>query len=184
LEPTAEGWQVDPERLASAVTAETAAVLMMSPAMPTGSVLGTAHWEALARALDGTRAWLIYDAAMERIRFDEGERVHPAQIEGLAGRTITVGAASKELRMIGWRVGWVVGPAQILRDINLVGLTNVVCQVGIAQEAVAAALTAPDAAADVARATAVWKARRDTIIDQLAGYPVIRPDGGWSLLID
>jgi len=102
----------------------------------------------------------------------------------LAGRTITVGAASKELRMIGWRVGWVVGPAQILRDINLVGLTNVVCQVGIAQEAVAAALTAPDAAADVARATAVWKARRDTIIDQLAGYPVIRPDGGWSLLID
>ncbi len=86
--------------------------------------------------------------------------------------------------MIGWRVGWVVGPAQILRDINLVGLTNVVCQVGIAQEAVAAALTAPDAAADVARATAVWKARRDTIIDQLAGYPVIRPDGGWSLLID
>lgn len=184
LEPTAEGWQVDPERLASAVTAETAAVLMMSPAMPTGSVLGRAHWEALARALDGTRAWLIYDAAMERIRFDEGERVHPAQIEGLAGRTITVGAASKELRMIGWRVGWVVGPAQILRDINLVGLTNVVCQVGIAQEAVAAALTAPDAAADVARATAVWKARRDTIIDQLAGYPVIRPDGGWSLLID
>src|SRR5690606_23680367 len=91
----------------------------------------------------------------------------------LAGRTITVGAASKELRMIGWRVGWVGGPAQILRDINLVGLTNVVCQVGIAQEAVAAALTAPDAAADVARATAVWKARRDTIIDQLAGYPVI-----------
>ncbi len=184
LEPAAGGWQIDPERLAAAVGPKTAAVLMMSPAMPTGSVLGRAHWEALARALEGTDAWLIYDAAMERIRFDEAERVHPARVDGLADRTITVGAASKELRMIGWRVGWVVGPAEILRDINLVGLSNVVCQVGIAQEAVAAALTAPDAEDDVARATAIWKARRDTILDQLAGYPVIRPDGGWSLLID
>ena len=42
--------------------------------------------------------------------------------------------------MIGWRVGWVVGPERIMTDINLVGLTNVVCQVGLAQEAVAAAL--------------------------------------------
>ena len=37
--------------------------------------------------------------------------------------------------MIGWRVGWVVGPADILADIRLVGLTNVVCQVGLAQQA-------------------------------------------------
>lgn len=184
LDPTPEGWRIDPDRLAAAVTPRTAAVLMMSPAMPTGSVLGRAQWEALARALDAVDAWLIYDAAMERIRFDDAERVHPAQIEGLAARTITVGAASKELRMIGWRVGWVVGPADILRDINLVGLTNVVCQVGIAQEAVAAALTAPDADEDVARATAVWKARCDAIVEQLDGYPVVRPHGGWSLLID
>lgn len=184
LEPTADGWQVDPERLAAAVTAKTAAVLMMSPAMPTGSVLGRAHWEALAGALERSNAWLIYDAAMERIRFDDGERVHPAQVDGLAERTISVGAASKELRMIGWRVGWVVGPAQILRDIHLVGMSNVVCQVGIAQEAVAAALSAPDADEDVAQATATWKARCDAIVEQLADYPVIRPDGGWSLLID
>ena len=45
--------------------------------------------------------------------------------------------------MIGWRVGWVVGPESIIADIGLVGLTNVVCQVGIAQQAVAAALRPP-----------------------------------------
>ncbi len=184
LEPSSTGWHIDPERLAAAVTPKTAAVLMMSPAMPTGSVLGRPHWDALARALEGSNAWLIYDAAMERIRFDDGERVHPAHIEGLAARTITVGSASKELRMIGWRVGWVVGPAEILRDVNLVGLSNVVCQVGIAQEGVAAALNAPDADDDVARAVAIWKARCDVILEQLAAYPVVRPDGGWSLLID
>ncbi|MUK01651.1 aminotransferase class I/II-fold pyridoxal phosphate-dependent enzyme [Vibrio cholerae] len=184
LEATSIGWRLDPERLAAAVTDRTAAVLMMSPAMPTGSVLGRDHWVALARALDRSRAWLIYDAAMERIRFDDAEHVHPARVPGLAHRTITVGAASKELRMIGWRIGWVVGPAEILHDVNLVGLSNVVCPVGIAQEAVAAALTAPTADADMARATSIWKRRRDLILQELDGYAVIPPDGGWSMLID
>jgi aspartate/methionine/tyrosine aminotransferase len=180
----ADGWTVDPGRLAAAVGPGTAAVLMMGPCMPTGLVLDDRHWSALAAALERHPAWLIYDAAMERIRFDGRPPSHPAAHPGLAGRTITVGSASKELRMIGWRVGWVVGPRPIMRDIGLVGLTNVVCQVGIAQRAVAAALSHPDAAADVAAATRVWQDRCDHILDQLSGYPCIRPDGGWSLLVD
>jgi aspartate/methionine/tyrosine aminotransferase len=184
LAATADGWTLDPAQLASAITARTAAVLMMSPAMPTGSVLGRPHWEALARALDGHPAWVVYDAAMERIRFDDAERVHPAQVPGLADKTITVGSASKELRMIGWRVGWVVGPERIVSDVNLVGLSNVVCQVGLAQDAVAAALSAPDAEEDVQRAVDTWRRRCDLIVDQLSGLPVVSPDGGWSLLID
>jgi aspartate/methionine/tyrosine aminotransferase len=178
------GWSVDPDRLAAAVGPATAAVLMMSPSMPTGLVLDDSHWSALAAALERHPAWLIYDAAMERIRFDGRPPSHPAAHPGLADRTITVGSASKELRMIGWRVGWVVGPAPVLADINLVGLTNVVCQVGIAQAAVAAALADPDADADVAAATGIWHRRSQVVLDQLAGYPVVRPDGGWSLLID
>ena len=86
--------------------------------------------------------------------------------------------------MIGWRVGWVVGPSAAIADINLVGLSNVVCQVGLAQEAVASALTAPDAEDDVRRAVDVWRERCDLILEQLAGLPVVRPDGGWSLLIN
>jgi aspartate/methionine/tyrosine aminotransferase len=182
--PAGTSWTVDPERLAAAVGPATAAVLMMGPSMPTGLVLGDAHWSALAAALERHPAWLIYDAAMERIRFDGQPPSHPARHPGLAGRTITVGSASKELRMIGWRVGWVAGPRTVLADINLVGLTNVVCQVGIAQAAVAAALADPDADADVAAATATWQQRCAVILDQLAGYPAVRPDGGWSLLID
>jgi len=181
---TDRGWTVDPERLAAAVGPATAAVLMMGPSMPTGLVLDDAHWSALAGALDRHPAWLVYDAAMERIRFDGRPPSHPAQHPGLAGRTITVGAASKELRMIGWRVGWVVGPAEILADVKLVGITNVVCQVGIAQAAVAAALADPGADADIAAATEIWQRRCEVVLDQLAGYPAVRPHGGWSLLID
>ncbi|MCP2342201.1 pyridoxal phosphate-dependent aminotransferase [Actinomadura rupiterrae] len=182
--PTPGGWTVDPEQLAAAVGPATAAVLMMGPAMPTGLVLDERHWTALADACERHDTWLIYDAAMERIRFDGRPPSHPAAHPGLAQRTITVGSASKELRLIGWRVGWVVGPASIVDDIRLVGLTNVVCQVGLAQQAVAAALDAPDAEADVAAATAEWKRRCGTVLDQLAAYPVVRPHGGWSLLLD
>ncbi|WP_431931023.1 pyridoxal phosphate-dependent aminotransferase [Nonomuraea jabiensis] len=183
-QPTADGWTLDAGRLAGAVGPGTAAVLMMGPAMPTGLVLDERHWSALAGACERHDAWLIYDAAMERIRFDGRPPSHPATHGGLARRTITVGSASKELRLIGWRVGWVTGPADIVADIRLVGLTNVVCQVGLAQDAVAAALDAPDAEADVAAATAEWQRRCETVLDQLAAYPVVRPHGGWSLLVD
>jgi aspartate/methionine/tyrosine aminotransferase len=178
------GWTVDAEQLAAAVGPRTAAVLMMGPAMPTGLVLDDRHWSALATACERHDAWLIYDAAMERIRFDGQRPCHPATHDGLAARTITVGSASKELRMIGWRVGWVTGPATIVADIRLVGLTNVVCQVGLAQRAVAAALDAAESDADVAAATAQWQQRGEEVLRQLTRYPVIAPQGGWSLLVD
>ena len=182
--PTPEGWRTDPEELAAAVGPRTAAVLLMGPSMPTGAVFDRSHLDALAGPVVEHGAWILYDAAMERIRFDDQPPVHPASHPQLADRVITVGSASKELRMIGWRVGWVVAPSGVLSDIALVGMTNVVCQVGIAQRAVAAALSAPDADADVAAATRIWRERCDVILEQLADYPVVRPQGGWSLLID
>lgn len=182
--PTAEGWRTDPEQLAAAIGPRTAAVLLMGPAMPTGAVFDHSHLDALAGPVAKHGTWVLYDAAMERIRFDGRAPVHPAAHPQLTDRVITVGSASKELRMIGWRVGWVVAPAAILADIALVGMTNIVCQVGIAQQAVAAVLSAPDADADVAAATRVWQERCDLILEQLAEYPLIRPHGGWSLLID
>src|SRR5579862_4470859 len=141
--PGAGGWATDPGELAAAIGPDTAAVLLMSPAMPTGAVLTAEHFDAIAEPVARHGAWVIWDAAMERIVFGGGRPVHPAAHPGLAGRTISVGSASKELRMIGWRVGWVLGPAPVMKDIGLVGLTNVVCQVGIAQQAVAAALRHP-----------------------------------------
>jgi aspartate/methionine/tyrosine aminotransferase len=182
--PTSDGWTADPDELAAAVGPQTAAVLMMGPLMPSGLVLDDRHWAALAAACERHDAWLIYDAAMERIRFDGHGPSHPAARDDLAPRTITVGSASKELRMIGWRVGWVTGPAAILADIRLVGMTNVVCQIGLAQDAVAAALNAPDADADVAAATEQWRQRAHIILNELADYPVTTPNGGWSLLVD
>ena len=81
--------------------------------------------------------------------------------------------------MIGWRVGWVVAPEPIMADIALVGMTNVVCQVGIAQQAVAVALWAPDAKADVAAATRIWQGRCETSSRSWTTIRwFIRPAGG------
>ena len=116
-----------------------------------------------------TGAWLLHDAAMERILYAHAPSLHPARMPGLAERTVTVGSVSKEYRMIGWRVGWVVGPESIMKDIGLVSLTNVVCQVGIGMPGGAAALTADDDG--IAGAVAEWQARRDVILAELSDLP-------------
>ena len=94
--PGPGGWATDPGELAAAIGPRTAAVLLMSPVMPTGAVLGGEHFDAIADPVSRHRAWVIWDAAMERIRFDSQPPVHPAAHPGLADRTITVGSASKE----------------------------------------------------------------------------------------
>lgn len=182
--PSPSGWSVDPGELAGSIGPGTAAVLTMSPAMPTGARLDNTHWDAIAHAVDEHDVWVIHDAAMERLGFDEHPPASPAAHPRLGPRTITVGSASKELRMIGWRVGWIVGPERIMNDIALVGMTNVVCQVGIAQQAVAEALLQPDIDDDIRRFAAVLEQRREIVLEQLADYPCVPPDGGWSLLID
>lgn len=182
LLPAASGWRLDCDALAECVTDRTRVVLTMSPSMPTGIVHDAEEWAALADVVARTGAFLLHDAAMERIVYTDEPVFHPARLPGLADRVVTVGSVSKEYRMIGWRVGWVVGPRPIMADIGLVGLTNVVCQVGIGMAGAAAALTTPDDG--IAEAVAAWRARRDLILDEVSDLPVIAPQGGWSLLID
>ena len=180
LEPGEDGWRLDRDSLRAAITPRTRALLLMSPSMPSGAVLDRGDWELAAELCEEHDLWLVYNAAMERLLFDGRELIHPAAL--LPERTITVGTASKELRMIGWRVGWTLAPESVVDDIGLVGISNVVCQVGIAQDAVAVALEAGDE--DVAASTRELQARRDVLLSELAGLPVIPPHGGWSLLLD
>jgi aspartate/methionine/tyrosine aminotransferase len=182
LIPSADGWRLDLDSLAAAVGPRTRALLVMSPSMPSGFVANAQEWEAIAAHCRRANAWLVYDAAMERIVFDGSPVIHPASLPEMRERTITVGSVSKEFRMIGWRVGWIVGPASIMNDVRLTSLSNVVCQVGIGMPGATAALTSSDDG--VAHAVNVWQARRDFLLTALGDLPVMRPDGGWSLLIN
>jgi N-succinyldiaminopimelate aminotransferase len=175
-------WTLDRDALRRSVGDRTRAFLLMSPSMPSGGVLTREDWLAVAAIVRERELWLIHDTAMQRILFDGRPVVDPAGLPGMAERTVTVGSASKELRLIGWRVGWIAAPESLVPDLALVSMGNVVVPVGIAQTAAAVALEAGDE--DVARATATWQARRDLILHEMEGLPVLRPAGGWSLLID
>jgi aspartate/methionine/tyrosine aminotransferase len=174
-------WRLDPEALKASVTPRTKAMLLMSPAMPSGGVFTDSDWETVAELCRVHDLWLIVDTAMERLLFDGRDVIHPAGRPGMRERTITVGSASKELRMIGWRVGWIVAPEPLIPDLVAVSLANCVVPVGIAQEAGAVALE--DSYTSLPAYVAELQARRDVMLEELKGLPVGVPAGGWSLLM-
>ena len=180
--PTTKGWRIDLDALQRIDPGTVKAALLMSPSMPSGAVFSAKEWQAMIDFCRRADCWLINDAAMERILFDGRPVIHPASFPDMRDKVITVGSASKEYRMIGWRVGWVVGPADIVADIARVSISNVVCQTGIAMGAVATAIN--DAGDGIAMNVAELQARRDLLLDELADFRVIPPHGGWSFLVD
>lgn len=175
-------WKLDREALRSAISPRTSAMLLMSPSMPCGGYFTYEDWSLIAELCVENDLLLILDTAMERLVFDARNVVHPAGLAGMAERTITIGSASKELRMIGWRVGWIVGPEEFMGDIAAVSMANVVVPVGIAQHAVAIALERSKGPA-LHDYIGELQARRDLILSELGDLPVGVPAGGWSLLL-
>lgn len=182
LIPSAQGWRLDSDALREIDPKPVKAALLMSPAMPTGAVFTRDEWQELIGFCQRAGCWLINNSAMERILFDGRDVIHPASFPDMRERVITVGSASKEYRMIGWRVGWVVGPAKILADVARVSISNVVCQTGISMGAVAKAINDPDDG--LQSCVAEWGQRRDILLDELKDFSVIPPHGGWSFLVD
>lgn len=180
LESTA--WRLDLDALGAAVTARSRIIFLMNPSIPSGAVLSREEWEAVAELCRKRDLQLVYNAAMERILFDGRTVFHPATLPGMAERTITVGSVSKEFRMIGWRIGWVVAPTEISREIARVHIYNTVTATGISQAGALAALRAPDE--DFHRCRAEWERRRDALSASLMGYGVVPAAGGWSQLLD
>src|ERR1700761_5019807 len=177
-------WTLDRERLREVVESpdnRITTMLLMSPCMPTGACLSHEDWALIAELAAKHDLLVIYDAAMERLLFDNRPVLHPASFPGMADRTISVGSASKELRMIGWRVGWIVGPERIMQDIGLVSMANVVVPVGIAQKAAKEALQLSKT--NMPEYVGELQLRRALCMEELKGLPVGRPDGGWSLLL-
>ncbi len=178
--PGAE-WRLDREAMRSAIGPKTRAMLLMSPSMPSGGWLDREDWTLVAELCVTHDLTLILDAAMERLVFDGRRVIHPAGFPGMAERCITVGSSAKELRMIGWRVGWIVAPESFIPDIAAVALANVVVPVGIAQDAVRLALSCSKTT--LQPYVGELERRRDKLMSELRGLPYGVPAGGWSLLL-
>jgi N-succinyldiaminopimelate aminotransferase len=182
LNAEAGEWRLELAALRAAASARTRAVFINNASFPSGWVASADELEAIASICRERDAWLIYWAGYEGVLFDGRAVVHPAALDGMRDRTVTIGCASMEQRMIGWRIGWIVAPGELVDDVGTVHIYNGLVAGGFAQIGTLAALTAPDDG--LAAANAEWQRRRDETLRQLDGLPAIRPAGGWSLLLD
>jgi aspartate/methionine/tyrosine aminotransferase len=175
-------WRLDLDDLSAAVTERTRVVFVNNPSFPSGWVASDAEWDAIATICRERDLWLLYWSGFEGVLFDGREVRHPGSLPGMRDRTVTVGAASLEQRMIAWRVGWVVAPGDLVADVSRVQIYNGLVPSGFAQIGTRVALAQSDD--HLIAANAEYQRRRDETLRQLGGLPAIRPAGAWSLLLD
>jgi aspartate/methionine/tyrosine aminotransferase len=175
-------WRLNPKRLREVVGPETRAVFLMNPAFPHGARLNDEEWQAVADVCIENDLWLIYWGIYEGVVFDGAPIMHPVSMPGMAERTVTVSGVSMEWRMIGWRVGWTIGPPELGHDLGLAHIYNSITPGGIGMAGAIAALQAPQE--DLDRNVAELQRRRDAMLAELDGLPVVKPDGAWSMLMD
>jgi len=115
--PTDEttGYRTSVEQLEAARTPRTKVLLFVSPSNPTGAVYPREEIEAIGRWADRHGLWVVTDEIYEHLTYD-GVTHHsmPVVVPELADRCVVVNGVAKTYAMTGWRVGWLIGPADVV----------------------------------------------------------------------
>jgi aspartate/methionine/tyrosine aminotransferase len=107
------GWRIEREALNAAVSPKTRAILFNNPHNPAGRLFGADELEAVAAIAREYDLIVISDEVWEHIVLD-GEKFTPlATLPGMAERVIKIGSAGKIFSLTGWKVGWMVAPAEL-----------------------------------------------------------------------
>lgn len=158
------------EQLEAARTERTKVLLLCSPSNPTGSVYTREQITAIGEWALEHGVWVISDEIYEHLVYDGAEAVSlPVAVPAMADRTIVVNGVAKTYAMTGWRVGWMIGPTDVIKAAaNLQShLTSNVCNV--AQRAALEAVSGPlDAVHEMRQA---FDRRRRTIVGLLSDIP-------------
>lgn len=112
-------WEIDYDLLERTINEKTKCILINSPHNPTGKVFTMAEYENIAKILKKhENIFVIEDEVYEHITFDNYEPFnHPrmSNVEGMFDRCISVSSAGKIFGATGIRVGWLIGPADLIR---------------------------------------------------------------------
>lgn len=178
------GFRLDPLAVARAVTPRTRGLLLNTPHNPTGAAISPQDMAQLAHVCREHDLWLVCDQVYSGLLF-EGETVDPASLPGMAERCVIIDSLSKSHAMSGWRIGWVVGPAQLAAHLAnlamamLFGLPEFVMQ--------AACVALEQDLPAVRQMREAYRQRRDRVCAALADCPGIRvhrPAGGMFVMLD
>ncbi|MGI8878017.1 MAG: pyridoxal phosphate-dependent aminotransferase [Candidatus Limnocylindria bacterium] len=171
------------EELRRAFSPRTKAVIVNTPNNPTGRVFDRTELEFIAELCQEHDVIAVTDEIYEHIRY-EGAHIPLATLDGMADRTITISSASKTFSVTGWRVGWIVAPAELTAGIRKVHDFLTVGAPAPLQEAVAEALALGRPYFD--KLSAGYRARRELLFGALetAGFSPRLPQGAYYILCD
>ncbi|NEX47918.1 pyridoxal phosphate-dependent aminotransferase [Pseudotabrizicola algicola] len=176
----ADGFKLTPAALEAALTPRTRWLMLNAPSNPSGAIYSPAELSALeAVLLRHPQVWVLSDEIYEHLNFIPFHRLADVAPD-LRGRLLTVNGVSKAWSMTGWRIGWGIGPVDLIRAMGAVQgqVTSGACS--IAQAAATAALTGGTEVLDVRRDA--MRARRDLVVSALDAMPGIEcaaPDGAF-----
>jgi aminotransferase len=139
----APNWELDLDAVRAAITPKTRAVLICTPANPSGKVFTRAELEELASICQEHDLVAITDEVYEYIVYEDAEHISMASIPGMFSRTLTISAATKTFFVTGWRVGWAVGPSELIQKMANVADLNYICAPSPNQKGIADALRLP-----------------------------------------
>jgi aspartate aminotransferase len=177
----ATGFRITAEQLEAAVTAKTRVFVLNSPCNPTGASYDKDELLAIARVLEKHNCLVIADDIYEKIVYDDFQ-VHNivALNPALRDQTVIINGVSKTYAMTGWRIGYAIGPADIISAAAKIQSQSTSNPTSIAQAAALEAISGPQI--EVGRMVREFKQRRDVIVDKLNALPGIhclKPQGAF-----
>ena len=168
-----DGFAIDAAVVEAAVTPRTKAVLLGSPANPTGAVQPRSALEALVRLAERRDLYLVSDEIYDRLTYDTA---HTCLGTLAPDRTVLLGGFSKAHAMTGWRVGWICAPRAVAELCVRVHQYTMLCAPHISQMAAVEALSGPDD--DVTAMVADYDRRRRVFVKGLREIGLECPEPG------
>jgi aspartate aminotransferase len=176
--PTDEGFRLSAEALDHCRTARTRAVILSSPANPTGAVHPESRLRQIAAWAHRHGIWVVSDDIYRAFDYTGTYRSILRVAPRLRRRTVVVGGVSKEHAMTGWRIGWLAAPPEIIASARLHVSRTITHVPTVNQRAALAALGDTGTPIEAARD---YRRRRTLLVEALNGIDGIDcplPDGG------
>lgn len=166
------------EALRSKITDKTKLLILPFPNNPTGAVMKREHLEAIAEVLRGTDIMVLSDEIYSELTYD-GKHVSIAEIDGMQERTLMVNGFSKAYAMTGWRLGYLAGPAPIIKQILKIHQFAIMCSPTVSQYAAIEALESCDK--DIAKMVKEYDIRRRWLVSAFneIGLECFEPTGAF-----
>jgi aminotransferase len=176
-----DDFRVEPSAIRAAITPRTKALLIGFPSNPTGAVMDRAGMLEIARIAEEHDLIVISDEIYDRLTYGDHQHVMFASLPGMAERTVHLGGMSKDYAMTGWRIGYALGPTDLIGAMRKIHQYLIMSASTVGQEAALEALTNPAVEEYVQRMVASYDQRRRLIVSGLneIGLDCFEPKGAF-----